>query len=258
MLPKKDLKFIRSLHQKKFRDENKMYIAEGLKIVNEAILNQSQSIDQVIVSSSLSVEFKEKIAMSQVKVVEVSSAEFERLSTLRSPQGILAVLKQIEKKLPSPEEINDIVIILDQVSDPGNLGTLIRLADWFGIRHIICSADTVECYNPKVVQASMGALFRMNIVYTELSDFLTSCRKTARIKTYGTSLEGQNIYSTKLLTPALILFGNETNGISKELADTTDTNLLIPTYSQTAEKTESLNVSIAAAIVCSEFRRQAG
>ncbi len=256
MLSKQDLKFIRSLHLKKFRDESMMYIAEGLKVVKEAILNQPQNIEQIIVSSKITRQVEEAAFIPQTKMIEVSPAEFERLSALKNPQGILAIIKKSKETLPSPSDLEDIAIILDQVSDPGNLGTIIRLADWFGIQHIICSPDTVECYNPKVVQASMGALFRMNISYTQLPEFLINSRNNGPIKVYGTSLDGTNIYNAQLKTPAFVLLGNEANGLSRELADLTDINLLIPNYSNTMEKTESLNVSLAAAIVCSEFRRQ--
>jgi RNA methyltransferase, TrmH family len=258
MLSKHDLKFIRSLHLKKFRDESGMYIAEGLKIVQEAVTTQIKNIDQVFVSSKLAGQFEQLLPANHLKITEVSQAEYERISALKNPQGILALMKKTAMSLPSPEDFSDISLVLDQLSDPGNLGTIIRLADWFGIRHIICSEDSVECYNPKVVQSAMGALFRMNILYTRLTDFLATSRNNVQLKVYGTTLEGQNLFKTKLQKPAFIILGNEANGVSKKLSDMVDTNLLIPTYSLRAEKTESLNVSIAAAIVCSEFRRQTG
>jgi RNA methyltransferase, TrmH family len=257
MVTNQQIKFFRSLGQKKFRDETGLFIAEGLKLVEEAILNRPEQIKSLIISSKFSGHLHATLPGS-AETIQISPAEFERISSLKSPQGILVVLKKPEEKIPSITELENIVLVLDQISDPGNLGTIIRLADWFGIRFIICSKDTVECFNPKVVQASMGSLFRVQILYTDLDEYLNETRQKTGLTTYATSLTGSNIYQTHLKIPALIILGNESNGISGKLEHYIDHSLLIPNFSITDRKTESLNVSVAAAIVCSEFRRQTG
>jgi TrmH family RNA methyltransferase len=258
MLSRQQIKFIRSLHQKKYRDESGRYLVEGLKMVKEAIQNQPQNIDRVVISSEIREQINLDSVISAVEKIEINRAEFEKLSSLKTPSGILAVIKKTIETIPSISDLKDITLMLDQVSDPGNLGTIIRMADWFGIRHIICSPDTVECYNPKVAQASMGALFRVTISYTPLEDFLLTAKQGKQISVYGTSLAGSDLYKMPLQTPALIVLGNETKGLSKTMEALVDNILHIPNFNKAPEKSESLNVSIAAAIVCSEFRRKLG
>lgn len=259
MITRQELKFIKSLHQKKFRDESGLYIAEGIKIVQEAVISNSHLIENVFISSKLTSQTDQLFSNQGIKVREIAGADLERITALKSPQGILAVLKKPEIKIPLGSELGDLTLLLDQISDPGNMGTIIRIADWFGISNIVCSENTVDCFNPKVVQSSMGSIFRVKISYSELSFCIEQYRKLLpNLIIYGTSLDGINIYNTTLQTPAFVLLGNEANGLSSELLNLTDKNVQIPNYSKSKERTESLNVSIAAAIICSEFRKQSG
>jgi TrmH family RNA methyltransferase len=259
MITKQELKFIKSLHQKKFRDESGLYIAEGIKIVQEAVISNSHLIENVFISSKLTSQTAQLFSNQGIKVREMAGAALERITALKSPQGILAVLRKPEMKIPLGSELGDLTLLLDQISDPGNMGTIIRIADWFGISNIICSENTVDCFNPKVVQSSMGSIFRVKISYSGLSSFIVQQRKLlSNLIIYGTSLDGIYIYNAPLQTPAFVLLGNEANGLSSELLNLTDNNVQIPNYSKSIEKTESLNVSIAAAIICSEFRKQSG
>ena len=173
---------------------------------------------------------------------------------LKTPQQVLAVFRQPEYVLNTSILRDSLCLALDDVQDPGNLGTIIRLADWFGIEHIICSSNTVDIYNPKTVQATMGGIARVKTYYTPLPDLI---RSLGDIPVYGTFLDGKNIYGQPLSRNGLIVMGNEGNGISKEVEALINQKLYIPNYPQERETSESLNVAIATAIVCAEFRRQA-
>ena len=235
------IKFIRSLAQKKFRDEHGLFIAEGEKIVSEALASGYK--------------------VREVYTVEEIGREcMERISCLSSPSPVLAV---VEKPNFTPDRILEnlsgrkpLYLALDGVKDPGNLGTIIRVADWFGVDAIFASSGTVEVWNPKVVQATMGAIFRKQVIYTDLADV---CRKlsAAGLPVYGTFLDGKNLYEN---LPAetkhgLVVMGSESFGISPALESLITNKLLIPPYPADASTSESLNVAIATAIICAEFRR---
>jgi RNA methyltransferase, TrmH family len=256
MLSQQQIKFIRSLQLKKFRDETGRFIAEGFKTVEEAIRNQPQNIEQLILSSGAIGNISRNSIINTSEKLTISPADFERITAQKSAQGILAVMKKQEEKALQLSDLNDITLVLDRLSDPGNFGTLIRLADWFGIKYIICSYDTVECYNPKVVQASMGSIFRVGILYRSLEEVIREAKMNSDVYVYGTSVGGSNLYQIPVRKPCLVIFGNEARGMSNELEPFIDCNLSIPSYNLSAEKAESLNVSIAAAIVCAELRRR--
>ncbi len=240
------IKFIRSLSQKKYRDEHQLFIAEGEKIVEEA-LRSGYNVKEV---------YYEK---------EIGKDAMERISCLSSPSPVLAV---IEKPDFTPDSIlhkiagnnssgrKPLYLALDGVKDPGNLGTIIRVADWFGIDAIFASPGSVEVYNPKVVQATMGAIFRKQVIYTDLAQV---CRKflDAGLPVYGTFLDGKNLYENlpEDKKQGLIVMGSESFGISPQLEALIDNKLLIPPYPSDAVTSESLNVAIATAIICAEFRR---
>lgn len=240
------IKFIRSLSQKKYRDEHKLFIAEGEKIVEEA-LRSGYNVKEV---------YYEK---------EIGKDTMERISCLSSPSPVLAV---IEKPDFTPDNIlssistanllgrKPLYLALDGVKDPGNLGTIIRVADWFGIDAIFASPGSVEVYNPKVVQATMGAIFRKQVIYTNLAQI---CQKflDAGLPVYGTFLDGKNLYEQlpEDKKQGLIVMGSESFGISPQLEALIDNKLLIPPYPSDAVTSESLNVAIATAIICAEFRR---
>ena len=234
MLSKNDIKDIRALGQKKFRDERGLFVVEGEKLVEEALRS---GFDVV----------------GHYRMEEIGEETMARISQLTHPSPVLAVVRQPEQPaLPSvgPDEL---VLALDGIRDPGNLGTILRIADWFGIRHVLASADTVELYNPKVVQATMGAVFRVQVYYGDLVRSFASLRMTA---VYGTFLEGDPIYETPLAKGGILVMGSEANGISPEVAAAVTQKLYIPPYPAGARTSESLNVAVATAIACSEFRRR--
>ncbi|WP_293953601.1 MULTISPECIES: RNA methyltransferase [unclassified Sphingobacterium] len=246
MLSKAQISLITSLQNKKFRKQHGLFIVEGIKSVMEFISSRYQ-VESIFYTGDASTKVG-KISHN-IKCHELTETEFQKISALKSPQGILALVK-----LPSQQTIvsdnlkNKFSLVLDDVQDPGNLGTIIRTAEWFGIEHIICSIGTVDAYNPKVVQATMGSLARLQIYYTDLAEFIQS----SNLKVYGALLHGQSIYQTQWTDEGLIVMGNEGNGISEELTALIDQAITIPRIGQA----ESLNVAVATTIFCSEISRQ--
>jgi TrmH family RNA methyltransferase len=238
-ISKNKIKWVKSLHQKKFRDELGLYLVEGEKMVQEAILNNKTSIHSVFCLK----EFEGNSL--DIEHYVISLDELNQISTLKTPNKVLAVLRKPEyTKDPNPIGLT---LVLDGVQDPGNMGTILRIADWFGIKNIVCSKTTVECYNPKVVQASMGSIFRTHIYYEDLLTWLMDVKTPI----YGALLNGTNVYSTKLEKNAILLMGNEGQGISSELLPLITHPIMIPRFGSA----ESLNVSVATGILVSEFFR---
>ena len=240
-ISKTQIKLIKSLQQKKYRDEAGLFVAEGEKCVEE--LRKGFEL----------VHFYREGE-------NATRTEIEQLSGLRTPQGVIGVFKKSEysEKSEYPEN-SDLLLVLDGIQDPGNLGTIIRTCDWFGVRTILCSPDTADCYNPKVVQATMGALARVHVHYLDLPSFL----KNTTLPVYGTLLDGRDMYEAlkseggkDLKKEGIIIMGNEGNGISQAVRPFITRPLRIPSYPKDAETSESLNVAIATAIVLAEFRRQ--
>lgn len=250
-LTKSRIKYLKSLQQKKCRDSEQCYIAEGLKIVNEATQYHSQQVLQIICTNQ-SVEKVNPLLEDKICITDQET--INKISSFKTPQACMALLKMPMANVNSPFKEDTTRLALESVRDPGNLGTIIRLADWFGITQVICSEDCVDCFNPKVIQASMGAILRVNIIYVNLKKYLKEIVSN-NIHVYGTTLEGKNLYQTAIKFPAVILMGNESKGISNELKPLMTEELLIPNYSKRLEKTESLNVSSATSIVLSEFMR---
>lgn len=250
MLSKNQIKFIRSLEQKKFRKEYGLFLAEGGKSVCDLIHSGNEC--EYIVAT------KEWLAENELpkstNIIEVSNEELNRITLLRTPQGVAGVFKQRNTTIDANITQTELCLALDDIQDPGNLGTIIRIADWFGIEHIFCSQGTADVYNPKTVQATMGAIGRVNINYVNLPQLLESLKGKAPI--YGTFLNGKNIYEKELTKNGIIVMGNEGNGIGKECAAHIDERLLIPSYPAERPTSESLNVSTATAIICAEFRRR--
>ncbi|MDR2293577.1 MAG: RNA methyltransferase [Prevotellaceae bacterium] len=247
MTGKEKIKRIKSLEYKKFRDESGLFVAEGEKLVNE-ILQSNFEIDSLFCLPDA------VLYNRNIKTEIISENEMKRISFLKTPSAALIVVKKPIKKIDFKQINNSLNIVLDDIQDPGNLGTIIRLCDWFGIRNIICSNKTADCFSPKTVQATMGAICRISVFYTELNDFLNKIDKN--ITVYGAFLEGENIYKANLLPQGLIIMGNEGKGISPEAAKYVRQKLCIPCFSNNEIKCESLNVSAATAIVCSEFKRR--
>lgn len=250
MLSKAQLKLIKSLEQKKFRKETGLFVAEGGKTIGDLLACGLQC--ELIIADE---EWLSKHTLnSNHKITTVSSEDIKKASFLRTPQGIIALFKQPRHNNDTHHPTNELCLALDNVQDPGNMGTIIRIADWFGIEHIYCSAGCVDAFNPKTVQATMGAIGRVKIHNVELAQFITSLDEKTPV--YGTFLNGDNIYEQPLSANGLIVMGNEGNGIGAECERHINKRLFIPNYPQGRETSESLNVSTATAIICSEFRRR--
>ena len=271
-ISKNQIKFIRSLSQKKVRDSEQLFLAEGEKCVRELL----QSFEPFLIASSS--------PLSGIHTLEATEMEIQQMSQLRHPQGVVAVFKMptlvdlnAAFKMPELADLNasfkmlisqeatkasGLILALDGVQDPGNLGTIIRTADWFGIEEIICSQDTVDCWNPKVVQATMGALARVHVHYINLYSFILNVLQSNQdgnnYPIYGTLLDGKNMYSPDAIPSkqrGIIIMGNEGNGISSAIRSLITHPLYIPSFPAERPTSESLNVGIATAIILAEFRR---
>lgn len=252
MISKQKIKLIHSLEVKKFRDQNCLFVAEGPKVIGELIPRFKCNY---IAGTAEWLEQNKHITAKAEEVNEITQEELTKASLLKHPQKVIALFQKNET-IPLSYKIleNELCLALDYIQDPGNLGTIIRIANWFGIKNIICSNSTADAYSPKVVQATMGALSDVNLYYTNLESYIKNI--PGNIPIYGTFLEGQNIYKTELTNHGLIIMGNEGNGISKQIASLVTRKLYIPPYPANASTVESLNVSVATAITCAEFRRR--
>jgi len=247
MLSKSKLKYIRSLKEKKYRLEHGTFVAEGNKLVKDLL--PSMKCQLLLVTSGFEYDYSD---FDIEEIVEVNDSQLAQASFLQNPQQVLAVFYQPEQKI-NTDFSKELVIALDGIQDPGNLGTIVRLADWYGIRSVFCSLGTADIYNPKVVQATMGALARVNVQYIDLESLLINNKN---IPLYGTLLDGKNIYEEELTTNGIIVMGNEGNGIRPGIQKLITTRLYLPNYPIGNPTSESLNVAIATAIVCAEFRRR--
>ncbi|WP_299441589.1 RNA methyltransferase [uncultured Aquimarina sp.] len=242
MVSKNQKKLINSLHQKKYRKQHGLFVAEGKKVINELIEADLRLHSIFTLDASY-------FETSPDNTYIVTETELKSISFLTTPQVAIAIFH-----IPEVNAVNyqGLVLALDDVRDPGNLGTIIRLCDWFGITDLVCSEQTVDCFNPKVIQATMGSVTRVNIIYTNLQDFLSSQNK--EIPVYGTFMDGDSIYQEQLPESGIIVMGNEANGISPEIEELVTKRIAIPRFGKT-QKTESLNVATATAIILNEFRR---
>jgi TrmH family RNA methyltransferase len=253
MLSKIKIKFINSLQKNKIRGQNCLFIVEGSKLVIEMICS-SYKIQEIIATSDW-IDNNHEI-IKNLTVTPTKTADLERISNLSSPPEALAIIEMPEQKNIENIPVSNLILVLQDIQNPGNLGTIIRTADWFGIQSIVCSLQTADVYNPKVIQASMGSLSRVDLYYTDLIDFLKRKTDNSNIPVYGTFLDGRNIYNEKLSSQGIIIIGNEGQGISKELQPFINQRLLIPAFPAGQSSAESLNAAIATAIICSEFRRR--
>jgi len=252
MLSKNKIKYIHSLQTKKGRDSENCFIAEGERIFKELINSNCEIIEIIALQEWFEAN---KLTTKNVPIEFATKDELHAISSLTSPQSVMCLVRIPAPSLSIEKIAKQLVIALDNIQDPGNMGTIIRLANWFGIENILCSNDCVDIYNPKVVQASMGAISKTTIYYCDLGDTLKNYSIKTQNPIYGTFLDGENIYSTHISQPSIIVFGNEGNGISKSIEKQISSKLTIPSFN-TNGVVESLNVSIAAAIVCSETRRR--
>ncbi len=238
MLSKSQIKLITSLKQKKYRLQHGFFVVEGVKTIKE-LLQSHLALHTLYTTETFNIDAKDEVLISE--------AELKRISFLSTPNKALAIFK-----IPEPKkiEINNLIVALDAVRDPGNLGTIIRLCDWFGVKELVCSKETVDCFNPKVIQATMGSITRVNVSYVDLVLFLSESKSSI----FGAFMEGETIYKTKLPTEGILVMGNEANGISKEIEAAISEKISIPRFGD-LQATESLNVATATAILLSEFRR---
>ncbi len=249
MISKAKAKWIKSLELRKKRAEDNVFVAEGPKLVGE-LLSRFQPV--YICALPQWAEDNRRYIAPEVQCDTVSQEELERASLQRHPQSVIAVFPITVEPIPEGLAEKELCLALDGIQDPGNLGTILRIADWFGIRHVICSHDTADVYNPKAVQATMGALARVDVHYTDLKEFVSQCNAPV----YGTLLDGKNIYQEEITATGVIVMGNEGNGISADLQQFVNKRLYIPNYPIGNDTTESLNVAVATGIVCAEFRRR--
>lgn len=240
MLSKNQIKNISQLKQKKFRESEKQFIAEGVKVIQE-LVDSSLKLIQIYATEFIN------FGVDSNLVTLISESDLKKISALTNSNTCLAVFEIPKLQKPTA---NGLKLVLDDVRDPGNLGTIIRLCDWFGIVDLICSETTVDVYNPKVVQATMGSLTRVNVHYLDLKKYIQECE----LPIYGTFMDGDNIYNEKLESEGIIVMGNEANGISSEIEKLVNKRISIPRFGD-LQATESLNVATATAIVLSEFRR---
>ena len=238
LVSKSEIKLITSLQQKKYRNKLGLFVAEGPKVINELLTSG-------IILHSLFTTEKHLFKEETLRLVPENS--LDKISFLKNANNSVAVFQ-----IPKSKQIieNTLTIALDSIRDPGNLGTIIRLCDWFGVQQLVCSLDTVDCYNPKVVQATMGSIARVNIVYVNLSEYL----KESKLPVFGGCMEGASIYNEELPKDAIVVLGNEANGISEKIESMLTNKITIPQFGEQKE-TESLNVATATAIILSEFKR---
>ena len=240
MVSKNQIKLISSLQQKKFRQAHMLFVAEGVKVIQE-LLDAAFELEHIYAT----VHLFEGVPVAKFSLISVD--DLKKISALTVPNNCLAVFKIPESK---PILAQNIVLALDSIRDPGNLGTIIRICDWFGIQQLICSPDTVDIYNPKVIQATMGSIARVNCVYEDLLPII----ENTVLPVFGTFMDGENIYKMNLPKEGIIVLGNEANGISKIIEDKIKNRISIPRFGA-LQKTESLNVATAASIIVSEFSR---
>ena len=252
MISKNQIKLIKQLEQKKYRQREGLFVAEGPKVVGD-LMRRWQPVAVYATD--------DYTPPTAVEVQHITTDELRRISLLQHPQQVLALfpLPNVQRSMVNGQwsmvngQWSSIILALDGVQDPGNLGTIIRIADWFGIDDIVCSEDTADAWNPKVVQATMGSIARVNISYTNLPTLLDQL--PAGTPVYGTLLDGDNIYSQPLSARGIIVMGNEGNGLSAEVRRRVTHRLLIPSFRE-GDAAESLNVAVATAIICSEFKRR--
>jgi len=248
MFTKGQASTIKSLHDKKYRQKTNLFLVEGEKNVLETI-NSDFEIKTLLITKSFHTKYQKVIANKKIPFEMVESGEIEKVSTLESNNSVLAVVKQKENDIPQLND-DEIIIALDNIRDPGNLGTIIRIADWYGIKKIIASIGTVDLYNPKVISATKGSFTRVKIFYTDLTNYL----KTSSIPVLGAFLNGQNAHKFCFPKGGILLLGNESLGIGEEFGPLITEKITIPSFSQT----ESLNVAVATAILIDNWKRNLG
>lgn len=253
MISKNKQKFILSLNRKKIREQNGVFVAEGHKLVSDLLTSSLKA--NTLIASDEWLHTNTSITTTAQEIISATEEELKKVSTLKSPPQVIGIFEQKTEHYTLDSIATELCLFLDEVQDPGNLGTIVRLADWFGIRHVFCSVTCADIYNPKTIQSTMGAISRVAIHYVEPDEFLSAYKKL-NLPVYGTFLDGDNIYQQKLNHHGLIVMGNEGKGISSQVEQYVNKRLFIPSFPADIPTSESLNVSVATAITCAEFRRQ--
>lgn len=253
MVTKAQIQLVRSLADKQARRESGLFVVEGAKMVREA-LESDFCVERIYVGQAAASAFDGELRSGVAEAV--TDKELERLSHLRTPSQVVALVRMPEEGGAAGRQFGEqLALCLDNVQDPGNLGTILRVADWFGIGEVLCSPDSADCYNPKVVQATMGAIFRVRVRYAPVVEALTDAARRG-VPVYGTFLEGEDIYRAELESKGVIVMGNEGRGISAATAACVTRKLFVPPFPAERHGSESLNVAVATAVVCAEFRRR--
>ncbi len=251
-------KLLNSLSHKKYRVKHSLFLLEGDKLIRDALEQNTKNLVK-IKQIWATEEWKNSLPDSlefQNEIIEIVNAEdLKSFSSMTSPPGLIAIAQLPEFEFSTSILKEEVTIVLDSIRDPGNLGTIIRTADWFGFKNIICSKDCVDAYNTKVVQASMGAVLRVSVYYQSLPELIMNARKL-KVRSFGATMDGVSIYDSYIKRPAMVIFGNESTGISSEIKDLLDEKIHIPGNSPHGDGSESLNVGSSAAIVCAEIRRR--
>ncbi|NPA44653.1 MAG: RNA methyltransferase [Chlorobi bacterium] len=249
MISKSKIKLFNSLKLRKYRKKHAFFIAEGQKIISD-LIETGIKTNCIITCNE---NFEKKTSINS-ELIYATQSEIKKITNLKTPVDTVAIFEIPNYTINFKDIENELVIFCDNIQNPGNFGTIIRTADWFGIKNIVCTEDTVDAFNPKVIQASMGAIGRVKVHYVNAENFFDKLKTKHKI--YGTFLEGENIYKTELSKNGIIVIGNEGKGISDDLQKYISKKIHIPNYSSNSSKSESLNASIATAIVCAEFRRR--
>lgn len=252
MLSNSRLRFVKSLHQKKFREQERLFLVEGPKLVQELLQSNAFRLESVYATKEWRIPDYLDFGLVQI----VTAEQLERMSGLESPNKVLAVCEMPDPSGQTHLSSKGLTLLLDHISDPGNLGTIIRTADWFGVTEVFCSLDSADLFNPKVIQATMGSVFRMKVTHTSLIDLLVRNTESDRIPVYAAVLGGENVFAADLKADALLLMGNETRGVSPLLMPFVTKSVTIPSFSKGTAKAESLNVSVATGILCAELARR--
>jgi TrmH family RNA methyltransferase len=256
MVSRNKMNFIVSLQKKKVREEEKLFVIEGDKLIKE-FLTAKIPIKILVAKPEFLNSLPPAHRQSMAEIIPASYNELKRISTLKTPHNALAVIEMPDVRMDPLTLKNELTVALDCIQDPWNLGTIIRAAAWFGLRNIFCSQDCVDVYNPKVIQSSMGAILNVNVFYTDIRILLESARSNG-IKIYGTVMKGKSVYSSRLSGTGIILFGNESKGISDDLLPFITNRIMIPKINKGTPGIDSLNVSMAASVIFSEFIRRRG
>lgn len=250
MITKNQIKHLSSLKQLKFRKEFREFVVEGEKMLAELLKSDLEILSVYALEEWINTN-EDLLLSLNIDICKVSPKVLERISSLKTPNKVLALVKMPEYPLPQKSDFEDLVLVLDKIQDPGNLGTIIRTADWFGVKHIVCSEDTVDLFNTKVIQSTMGSFLRVKTHYTKLSGFLKN-NVSQGLNIYGALLDGENVYDHKFPGKGILIIGNESKGISDEIEQLITHRISIPAHKNS--KAESLNASVAAGILMGEFR----